>query len=54
MKIVAVIFLAITMFIVGMCIQGARDDIKTRNWINPDNIGTVTNPFWENQAGDQE
>lgn len=36
----------IVAFVCGMCVQGVRDNIATRNWINPDNISVVKNPFW--------
>lgn len=46
MKFIAIILLALSMFVSGMCVQGARDSFRTRNWINPDNIDVVKNPFW--------
>jgi hypothetical protein len=49
MKTIAIILLAITMFVSGMCVRGAIDDIKTRDWINPAKIDTVTNPFLPDQ-----
>jgi hypothetical protein len=45
MKPIAIALLALSMFVSGMCVQAVRDDIKTRNWINPDKVGTVINPF---------
>lgn len=45
MKKIALALAFIVAFVCGMAIQGVRDSIATRNWINPDKVGTVVNPF---------
>jgi hypothetical protein len=46
MKKIALALTFIVAFACGMAIQGVRDSIATRNWINPDKISVVKNPFW--------
>jgi hypothetical protein len=36
----------IVAFVCGLMVQGELDCRATRNWINPDKISVVKNPFW--------
>jgi hypothetical protein len=51
MKKIALALAFIVAFVCGMAIQGVRDSIATRNWINPDKVSVVENPFWAPSQG---
>jgi hypothetical protein len=45
MKTFAITLLLITVFVLGMAVQNSRWEVKTVNWINPEMVDTVPNPF---------